>query len=378
MSEQIRVALAKQVASGSKKKLFRLPIPYQTLLEFPPKNVEISFYPIESINLSMKFIRPIYWFANKLGIDLRTLYYRLKKKQYQDEYDLLHAGSFIPESKNYVLDLEAISNLVTDVNDMNQRKSTSNHLSSECCKHILTWSEVTRSQLLNLFPDLENKSTTVYPALPVHARNKISNKNLSFLFVGTEFINKGGWETLEAVSRLPSDIDITLKVISKVPNNIKKSYMNDKRIQFCNTVSRNELFEIYYPNADLLIFPARFEAFGLITLEAFSFGIPVLGSDSPVQKELVQDEQFIVTLEENILDKRGFFDTKKQRSKDAQETYYETEVAQIYDAILEFITNPGILESQSKKVHKQVASGIFSLVKRNQKLKKIYSEAASK
>lgn len=71
---------------------------------------------------------------------------------------------------------------------------------------------------------------------------------------------------------------------------------NDDRIISLGKVNDASVLATFYLSADLLIFPSVSEAFGLICLEAMSYGLPVMGFDNGGLTEMIVDKQsgFIV------------------------------------------------------------------------------------
>lgn len=112
---------------------------------------------------------------------------------------------------------------------------------------------------------------------------------LKFLFVGLQFRLKGGPELLTAFHQI-QDTNIELTVISFVPEEIKKKYAQDTRIRFVNPVSREELLSKYFPESDMLVLPTLYESFGMVLLEALSFGLGIIATDVYATKEMVNDQ----------------------------------------------------------------------------------------
>ena len=65
-------------------------------------------------------------------------------------------------------------------------------------------------------------------------------------------------------------------------------YRNNPSIKFLGRVSDEELVK-YYSNAQGFVFPSLYEGFGIPVLEAQACGCPVLASDIPPLKEVLND-----------------------------------------------------------------------------------------
>lgn len=363
---------------GSKSKLFSLPINYETLLAYPPKNV--MYYPIlkPKINIKMRHVYVVYKLFNMIGMDIKRLYNNLllnkkKKNLNSNQYDIIHSVGAVISGTDYILDVEAISNLIPDLENKDHILSIEQHLINEECKHIICWSEYVKDRMIGLFPKLINKISVVYPAIDSKPKNNINIENVRMTFIGWDFLRKGGWEVLESVRRLVEHHpNVELNVVSKVPEKILNEYSEIKQIKIIGPQKRDVLYTHIYPNTDLLIYPTKFEAFGLVTLEAYSFGIPVLGSDSPVQKELIKNELFVVEQECSDCDNNGFFLTNQQEEYiQKKNNYCEYEVEQMVIKMTTLINNPNLIVEEGLLKYKEVQNGRFSIEKRNENIKKL-------
>lgn len=69
----------------------------------------------------------------------------------------------------------------------------------------------------------------------------------------------------------------------------------EHRVEFRNYVDRGELIRLYQECA-ALIYPSKWEGFGIPPLEALACGRPVIASDIPVHREVLADSAFFVEL----------------------------------------------------------------------------------
>ncbi|MFA4873254.1 MAG: glycosyltransferase family 4 protein [Patescibacteria group bacterium] len=90
---------------------------------------------------------------------------------------------------------------------------------------------------------------------------------------------------------------LNLKCLVIGEGNLKEKYKKmaqdlgiQDQVQFFGNVSQTQLPD-YYRNADLFVFPSvsRAEAFGLVALEAMASGLPVIVSDLPGVRTLVEE-----------------------------------------------------------------------------------------
>ncbi|MEK7168024.1 MAG: glycosyltransferase [Patescibacteria group bacterium] len=111
------------------------------------------------------------------------------------------------------------------------------------------------------------------------------NKDFRFLFLGQVEEYKGILELIDAVKSLGAGLEVVGdgKALSKAEN---KALGAD--IRFWGRLSQEQLEKEIWPQADILVNPSLAEeSFGMVVIEAFSHGIPVLVSDKGALPELV-------------------------------------------------------------------------------------------
>jgi glycosyltransferase involved in cell wall biosynthesis len=120
---------------------------------------------------------------------------------------------------------------------------------------------------------------------------KKENKEKIFLYVGQLVKHKGIEILIKAISEIKNK-NFKLFIIGEGDPSYKDYLKNlakeDKRIYFCGKLTPEELFK-YYQKANLLIIPSIWpEPFGNVVLEAFSYGVPVVGSNTGGISELIK------------------------------------------------------------------------------------------
>lgn len=362
MTTQIHLFV--QPYTGTKGGLFSVLVYYQNLVRFPPAGYEYVLELKPAINVPMGRIYQVYRVLNRLGFDIKGLYNRLLLKRRRPS-GLVHMACATVEHGDYIVDVEAISNLLPNLGDRRHVAKVGQDLASPRCKAILCWSGFVRDRLQGLYPHLGTKLRVVYPAFEAQPRRPITEVR-RITFVGWDFLRKGGWEVLEAVRRAAREHpDIALRCISGVPDAIRADYADVPQIEFTGAVPHDRLYSEVYPTTDLLLFPTRYEAFGLVTLEAFSFGIPVIASDSPVQAELVGAPEFLVPLHRPDVDADGFILLEEESYKRDKASYDEGEVQGLVERIVRLVRDPALAEAESQRVHAEVATGRFSFTARD-------------
>ncbi|MCG8570281.1 MAG: glycosyltransferase [Spirochaetes bacterium] len=83
-----------------------------------------------------------------------------------------------------------------------------------------------------------------------------------------------------------------LSVIGDGPylSDLKNKYKKDKQIHFTGRLDRDKLFH-YYESADLFVFPSNTDTFGMVVMEAQTFGLPALVTNIGGPREIVIKNQ---------------------------------------------------------------------------------------
>ena len=120
---------------------------------------------------------------------------------------------------------------------------------------------------------------------PVHLPKGVIN----LLFVGRFDAPKGLDNLLENFSKCKRK-DIHLFVIGDnvVGDSEKIPMVNTEKVTFCGWIPHNQL-DGYYKSCDAVIMPSRWEAFGLVAVEAMKYGKAVIASDRGALPELVEN-----------------------------------------------------------------------------------------
>jgi glycosyltransferase involved in cell wall biosynthesis len=156
------------------------------------------------------------------------------------------------------------------------------------------------------------KLTVVYPGFPMPAPVvREERPTFTFLFVGTDFERKGGFEVVEAFAQVHgAHPQARLLVVSSdpsLPNPDRSvhSWVDPARrarvleqlarLQAAGAaerhllVDRARLLGEFYPRADAFAMPSRAEGFGFTNVEAMSYGLPVISSRVGPIPEVVRD-----------------------------------------------------------------------------------------
>ncbi|QOP74081.1 glycosyltransferase family 4 protein [Pediococcus acidilactici] len=101
----------------------------------------------------------------------------------------------------------------------------------------------------------------------------------TFLFVGRSFYRKGGDIVVSAFNRLKSQYpNAKLIIAGPDKNKISKKILNTDGIEFTGNVSVDKIGQLM-STATCFVMPSRFEAYGLVFVEAMANGMPIIARD---------------------------------------------------------------------------------------------------
>ena len=225
---------------------------------------------------SRKFLRYLndiyfeyYCFKNKADIIHHTYYEKIfdfgKKKNILTVYDLIHEKSLKNNTKDY---FSAKANAIAKAD------------------HIICISENTQRDLIEFYKVEKEKTSVVYLASSYNSQPLKKKDTTQFiLYVGDRRGYKNFNNFIYAIS-LSSQLKNKIKVVCFGGGNFSKDEMvkfkdlgfKEKMILYYD--GKNSELEKLYLNAALLVYPSKYEGFGLPILEAMSLGCPVACSNT--------------------------------------------------------------------------------------------------
>jgi glycosyltransferase involved in cell wall biosynthesis len=117
------------------------------------------------------------------------------------------------------------------------------------------------------------------------------------LFVGSLQPRKDPLTAIEALGRLPGDVRLVLVGPDKGSGEEARRAVSrldlGGRVEFAGHVEKRELAELYR-GAECLVFPSRYEGFGLPVVEAMASGTPVVAAAAGAVPEVAGDAAILV------------------------------------------------------------------------------------
>lgn len=167
-------------------------------------------------------------------------------------------------------------------------------LRSRRCIEIRCMSQACRETLRLLFgEEIYEKASVHYPYMRQYV-NEIEDRSKTgcrFLFIGTQFEIKGGAALLCAFKRVYA-IEPTahLDMITHLPPEYCNIAASCPGITIHDAkFSREEIFERFMKNADVLVHPTYVDSFGMVALEALAHGLGIIASDVYALREMVDE-----------------------------------------------------------------------------------------
>jgi len=358
---------------------------YKYLREGVPDNVEYvekgeaglvgvgkfgkSFWLKQFIKKILRFFNLSFvnvYYSNVEGVDVIHCVNCMSKNRGPWIADLEHVGHFwwgsCAKCKVKIIDGKFIKNF-----NVRAKDKVREYLCSGYCKKIIAWSEWTKNNIIREFPEIKNKIEVVYPAIKPQKKAKRKSRKFRILFVGRDFGIKGGEVALRVINELMKKYsNVEGVMVSDVPNKFLDLYSGNKRIRFVGLVPKDELFEKFYPFADIFLYPTFSDTFGFAILEAKSFGLPVVAMRTMSTH----------TIDETVSDRVNGFVVDNLGINGFHGKFDDSIVDRFVEAVEKLIGDKKLLKKMSRASFRDVVNGKFSIVVRNKKLGRIYRVAA--
>lgn len=154
---------------------------------------------------------------------------------------------------------------------------------------IFTMSKWLKDNLINYTGIEESKVHHVGAGINIDV-NKIENlkkTNNKILFVGRDFERKGGDLVYEAFKILKEKYNKDAELFIAGPKNLPYNELY-QGVNFLGDLPYSQISE-YFNECDIFCMPSRFEAYGLVFIEALVYGLPCIGRNEFAMKEFIQD-----------------------------------------------------------------------------------------
>ena len=297
-------------------------------------------------------------------------------KSPKGDYDVIHCAHCLSKNRNkpWVADIEYPGQIwvIGTSESKNEIKHVKKILLRKNCKKIITWTELMKKSLLELIPEIKDKVEVIFPPIPRPKVQRKKHKGINLFFVARYFYSKGGLHALEVMDRLTKKYsNVKGIIVSEVPLSIQQRYSKNKNLKFLGLMSQKELFSEVYSIGDIFLYPGYSDSFGFAIPEVMSLGIPVISVDLTTRKELLENGKngFLVEMKK----KRG--QVEKKSTKLDGPSIKEV-LRQLEKKTEQLIKNPKMLKLFSKNAKRKFNLGDFSEKKIQEKMKKIYLDAA--
>lgn len=343
---------------------------YEYLKKNPPKNITYIDSSNSDARTETKKLRKIYSvkffmrnFLKKIKIGIPII----KNSKGVKEDLIFSAHCLIRGKKPWIMELEYNNQFIFGPPNRLSRFIAKKFLLSKNCKKILTWSKWAKDKFLKEYPELKNKTEVLYPSIDLEKTKKNLHKNIVLLYVSRLFYFKGGLHAVEVMNNLTKKYpNVKGVVVSDAPDEVIEKYSNNKKIEFLGLVEKNKLRKEVFPNADIFLYPSYTDTFGFVILEAMGYGLPVVSVEGHSRKELITDSKTGFVIKEPDKLKPFYLEETETLKKTIKEIEKKTEI---------LIKSKKLREKMGKAGKEEIEKGKFSIKKRNEKLKRIYSEA---
>lgn len=166
---------------------------------------------------------------------------------------------------------------------------------------IITVSQTVADDICHYYPSATEKVKVIYLAAPGLYKSEVSEIVGDYvLMVGATYPHKNVERAIMAMAIVRQQTpNMELLLVGKIDffaEKIKKfvaSLNYQKWVRFVGEVSDKDLSNLYY-KAKVFLLPSFQEGFGLGSLEALSYNIPVVAADIPVLKEVLGEAAIFV------------------------------------------------------------------------------------
>jgi glycosyltransferase involved in cell wall biosynthesis len=263
-------------------------------------------------------------------------------------------------------------------------------LSRDNCHAILPWCETAAEGFLKGMGHTERiaaRTRLIWPAvpLPAAAARRDGRPVRRMLFVARppayNFALKGGRELLAAFLQLKSRYpDLTLTIVSAGKADFAPAAAPG--VEWYDAVDRDRLMTLYR-DADVYVMPTFSDTFGMVFLEAMSHGLPVVALDRPYTRDIVGDgvTGLLAPPAATSLSwctRDGLFTMSSEAfiERIVSARPDQAVIGGVVSRLATLIDDPKLARRLGEAGRQEVATGRFSLARRNAALREVYDAAA--
>lgn len=215
----------------------------------------------------------------------------------------------------------------------------------ENAEHILTMSKWLRNYLVEV--EGLPSSKVFHVGGGINLKNpddnikyeKDENEPYKILFVGRDFYRKGGDLVVEAFKLLRKKTNLEVELYVAGPSQLDKKYLGENII-FLGDLNTEKLTK-YFEECDIFCMPSRFEAYGLVFIEALVYGMPCIARDCFEMREFIEDGYNGALINSDNIEELSFkmhellLDSQIKKNVESQKERYVTEYS--WNAVAERI-----------------------------------------
>jgi glycosyltransferase involved in cell wall biosynthesis len=371
---------------------------YREITDYPPEGYRFllpkgsfikqsRFYPINRGIVSFSATKFLYDCVRP-----KAYYFALSAlSRKKIEADLVYASQHVVNySQPWVVDLEHAGALAAYGRTELIRKMVEKTFRSPWCRKIMPWTQMAKKSLEASFDcrGLQDKIEVVNLAVrPKNFKKEYHERDIRIIFVGTanqsniqdSFDIKGGREMLEAfriLKRTYSNLELVIR--SYVPDWARDVCARLNGVRLIDNLITPEELSTEFKSADVFVFPGHSTP-GMVILEAMSYELPVVATDVWANRELVDDGRtgFLIKgsskvryFDENFIPLWG--EPRFMRAIRRTDLGMIEELVEKTSILIE---DEKLRRRMGKAGRLEIEKGKFSIITRNEKIKKIFDEA---
>lgn len=353
---------------------------YLDLVRSPPNGVEFvgKFRYDTATNIRIKYRTEITRFLDRYNLPYLV--------PFASEYPIHSCQKLLLTNANYVIDTEHGNPFMGENNMFKNEHPQFRYLVEHVlhfgnCKYIMPWTYAAEVAFKRNFSFLgkdflDEKVVVVHPSVSLSKSNEKKFDKFTFIFIGgVSFHEKGGVAVLEAFRRLTDDVNCNLLVVGEVPATIAAEYGSVRGVHIWKRLPREEMLKVI-SKSHCVVLPSYADTYGMVLLEAKSFGVPAIVVDNFAAKEIVTHKKtgFVIPHDTDmpvrfdrygckILGRDVFLSMLKS---------YEASERHINDLVYAMKYMIGASADMEQDCIDEVKIGRFSILERNRILEGIY------